>query len=259
MAEGPRDPWRIVAELVESDPQRQGADPTLTVEIERAMAPFAGRSDSVSDLVDDLERRSFVDVDAPVESARPIVPQLKLAVRKANAFLARHLAQQVTVLTQTTAAAIRQLHERVSALEAQGEIGEVLEHLLDHRDRFTERLAALTGSGLRRDVGDPRLLASLPPSDAALVVLWGFVDVTPSTRLKTVLEQALAGVAEGGHVAVVGTVPEQWAAAALPLVVDLAPGRPLQDATLAHLLRRAGATDVDVSREGPAVLVVGHR
>lgn len=259
MADGPRDPWRVVADLVATDADRRAADPGLTAALDQERARFGAAAGDVADLLDELERRSVVDVDAPVESSRPVVPQLKLAVRKANAFVSRHLAQQVTVLTQTTAAALRGLHERVAALEAGRDVRDLQDRLLDHRPAVADRLADLASAGARRDVGAPDGLATLPEADAALVVLWGFVDVVTAADLRRALARGLAGVAPGGALAVVGTDPAAWATAADPIVLDLAPGHPCHGDTIAHLLRRAGAAEVDVVQVGAALLVVGRR
>ncbi|HEY1740963.1 MAG TPA: hypothetical protein VGI86_19770, partial [Acidimicrobiia bacterium] len=65
-------------------------------------------------------------------------------------------------------------------------------------------------------------------------------------------EQATRGLADGGALIVIGRDPRAVTDEADEIALDLAPGRPLHAATWAHLLARAGCTDVVTHAEDGA-------
>src|SRR5207248_9156492 len=60
---------------------------------------------------------TFIDVLAPYESSRPVVPLFKRVVRKVILWVVRYVAQQVSGFAQAITRAVRLLGERVDALE----------------------------------------------------------------------------------------------------------------------------------------------
>lgn len=257
---GRPDPWRVVADLTNQVGVLRAQDAPLADRLDAERARFGGAIDDIAGLLDEVDRRAIVDVDAPVDSVRPGVPQLKLAVRKANAFLARHLAQQVTVLVQALSIVARDLDTRVRALEAEDDLDELIAMAPDHR-AAAERLLGdhLPVGGTRRDVRTRSELRTLPSADADLVVLSGLLDVLPAALQRQAVAAALAGVRAGGRLALVTTTPAAWASTISPVLRDLAPGRSLHASTLEHVLVGAGAADVEQATLGDAQLVVATR
>lgn len=258
MAEAP-DPWRAVVESTEAAAADRDAHPELAARLDAASERFRSGAGDVAGLLDDVDRRSVIDVDAPVDSSRPVVPQLKSAVRKAGAFVARHLAQQTSVLVGGLSAAVRLLDARVRRLEHDGHES-IIGSVPDMRPRVATVLGSLESrtGGLRRDVGSRTELATLPRSDAAVVVAFRLVDVGPIGARLDVLERLVSAVAAGGWVAVVSIDPRSWRDLADPVVRDLAGPGPLHAATWAHLLHEAGGRDVQV-HDGAGVNVIAGR
>lgn len=255
------DPWRAARELHAEAAQARARNPRLAERLAREQRRLGGEGDDVGALLDEVDRRAIVDVDAPVTSSRPVVPQVKLALRKANAFLARHLAQQVMVLTQTLAAAVRRLDERVRSLEQALALDPNVVPPAGHAAHFADDLAVLEAEagGIRRDVTSAQELTSLPQGEAALVVLDSLLDPLGAATTRTALLRALEGVRAGGTVAVAGCDPEHWPQLAGPVVVDLAPGRPWHEATYRHVAEEGGATHVATHRRNGSQLVVLRR
>lgn len=246
MAESP-DPWRAVVEIVDAAAVDRAAHGDLAARLGAAASRFRSSGTGVSGLLDDVDRRAVVDVDAPVESSRPVVPQLKTSVRKAVAFVARHLAQQTTVLIGGLSAAVRLLDERVQRLEHDGHES-VVASITDMRPRVSTVLGSFEtrSEGTRRDVGSAAELDTLPPSDAAVVVGYRIVDVGPvGERLRT-LDRLVAGVAPGGWLVIVSVAPDAWDEVADPVTRDLGRPGPLHPETWSHLLQARGGLDAQV-------------
>lgn len=255
----PPDPWRAVVEATDAAAADRAAHPELVARLDAAAERFRSGGGDVAGLLDDVDRRAVIDVDAPLESSRPVVPQLKSAVRKAGAFVARHLAQQTSVLVGGLSAAVRLLDERVRRLERDGHAS-VVGSVPDMRPRVATVLGSLETrtDGIRRDVGSRAELDTLPRGDAAVVVAFRLPDVGPiGTRLDT-LDQLLRGVAPGGWLAVVSIDPGSWSELADPVVRDLAGPAPLHAETWAHLLNERGGADVQV-HGGAGVNVIAAR
>lgn len=246
MAELP-DPWRAVVEITEGAEAEHAEHPELAARLDAAASRFRSTGTGVSGLLDDVDRRAVVDIDAPVESSRPVVPQLKTSVRKAVAFVARHLAQQTTVLVGGLSAAVRLLDERVQRLEHDGHES-VIAAVPDVRPRVATVLGSLEtrSVGIRRDVGSMAELATLPAADAAVVVAFRLVDVGPVSERLRVLDQLVGAVAPGGWVAVVTIAPDAWTELADPVTRDLGRPGPLHPETWSHLLQERGGVDVQV-------------
>lgn len=163
MAEELPDPWRSVVEITESAAADRAAQPELDARLAAAASRFGTTGTGVAALLDDVDRRANIDVDAPLDSSRPVVPHLKGAVRKAGAFVARHLAQQTTVLVGGLSAAVRELDQRVRHLEHDGH-ETVIARVPDVRARVATVLGSLESRcpGTRRDAGTSAELTTLP-------------------------------------------------------------------------------------------------
>lgn len=259
MAEDLPDPWRSVVEIVEDADAERASHPGLADRLEAASSRFRAAGTGVAGLLDDVDRRATIDVDAPLESSRPGVAPIKGMVRKAGAFVARHLAQQTTVLVGGLSAAARELDERVQRLEHDGHAS-VVARVPDMRPRVATVLGSLEGrgEGARRDVGSRAELDTLPRADAGMVVGYRLVDVGPVSARLDLLQRLAAAVAPGGWVAIVSVAPEAWEELADPVVRDLAGTGPLHAATWAHLLQEHGGADVQV-HEGTGVNVIAAR
>lgn len=114
---------RLLAEI-DTEVRRRRTSGELPADFERDLqltfarfAPPAAVADDLDALIDGIERSSFIDVDASVESAHPIVAKAKLVVRKAMAFQMRHVAAQMGGLGHALAMALRGLADRIERLE----------------------------------------------------------------------------------------------------------------------------------------------
>jgi hypothetical protein len=255
----PPDPWRAVVDATEAAATERAAHPELAARLEVAATPFRTGGTEVSGLLDEVDRRAVIDVDAPLESSRPVVPQLKGAVRKSVAFVSRHLAQQTTVLVSGLSAAVRRLDQRVQRLEAVAHRS-VLASAPDVRSDVASVLEELErgGDGPRRDVGTAAELATLPPTGAALVVAYRLVDVGSLAERLGVLDALLAGVAPGGRLALVTVDAARWPDLAGPVLTDLGAPGPLHPQTWAHLMEERGGSDVEV-HDGTGARVISAR
>lgn len=253
------DPWRVVADLVDAVPADRRAHPELAARLDAVRAHFGnGGASATSDLLDEVDRRAVVDVDAPVDSSRPIVPRLKLAVRKANAFVSRHLAQQVTVLVEGLSLAVRQLDERVRRLEQGSDGGAAAAFVPDRSADFADALGPLAGDAPRRTVRSWAEVRTLPPADAGLVTVVALGDVLTVGGRLVLLEQVRPALRLGGWLAIVGIQPDAWLDVAGPVASDLAPGRPIHAGTWAHLLEQQGAAEITTSETDHTYLVAGR-
>ena len=258
MAELP-DPWRAVVEVVEGADRERAAHPELASRLAAAGSRFGSSRHDVRGLLDDVDRRAAIDVEAPVASARPVVPQLKLSVRKAVAFVARHLAQQTTVVVTGLSAAVRILDERVQRLESDGH-GSVIGRIPDLRPQVAVVLDELAAGapGLRRDVGSELELATVPVADAGLVVAYRVLDVGPLGARTAALDRLVAALVPGGCLAIVSPDPARWADLADPVTRDLGGAGPLHAETWSHLLAQRGGRDVEVHAADGAQVVAAR-
>jgi hypothetical protein len=259
MAEELPDPWRSVVEITEAADAERAAHPDLTARLAAAGSRFGTTATGVAALLDEVDRRANIDVDAPLDSSRPVVPQLKGAVRKAAAFVARHLAAQTSVLVGGLSAATRELDHRVRRLEHDGHES-VVARVPDVRPRVATVLGAVEtrSPGTRRDAGTATELATLPRADAAVVVGYRVLDVGPLPARLDALDHLVAAVMPGGWVAVVSIAPSAWSGIVDPVVRDLAGQGPLHPETWSHLLEERGGRDVQV-HEATGVNVIAAR
>jgi SAM-dependent methyltransferase len=119
-------------------------------------------------------------------------------------------------------------------------------------DPSPEAVAAAAASGLDARLTDAHAELQVT-ADAGLggLVLSGSVQWMAPEARTALLADAESAIAPGGVLVVASATPEAWARTAPPVVLDLAPGRPLHSETWAYLLERAGFDVVDVQRGGP--------
>ena len=262
----PPDPWRAVVDATEAAAAERDAHPELAARLDAAGEPFRTAGTDVASILDEVDRRAVIDVDAPLESSRPVVPQLKGAVRKAGAFVARHVAQQTTVLVTGLSAAVRRLDERVQRLEPTAHHS-IIGSVPDLRPRVAGVLDALERSGAgdparRRQPGRARHAAARHRRPRRRATGWS--TSARSARALDGLERMVAAVAPGGWVAVVSAAPDTWDDVVDPVVRDLGAPGPLHPQTWAHLLEEHGGADVQVhegdgaSRDRGAVVTAVH-
>lgn len=263
----PPDPWAVSWELTNEVDDRLMRDPDAA-EAERrlraVLAPFeTGRR--VDDVLVEVEDGALLDVEAPLESSRPGVAQLKHAVRKANSFIFRHVAHQVQHLLVTLSSAVRNLDRRVMQLEGVPQLRGP--QVLSTVSRELDGAVAEVVERLSADVEGPvRILwtaveaAALPPASSSLVVVSGESDTADVNDKIRLLASALLAVRRGdGRVAVVASDASSWAQRVGSVLADLSPGHPLHPDTWLFLLRGFGCTEATTEQAGPAWVVHASR
>jgi SAM-dependent methyltransferase len=113
-------------------------------------------------------------------------------------------------------------------------------------------LADARGIEVRRDAALDHL-RSLPPGSLAAVVLSSCIDRLTLGDQIEVLERAVAALASGGVLVLMGRHPDAWAADVSPVARDLAPGRPLHPSTWVHLLGGHPVRDATLREGAPAM------
>ena len=101
-------------------------------------------------------------------------------------------------------------------------------------------MLAARRAGLDVRLDPPRAVAEVAAGSAGAVVLGPVVDVLAVADLDALVRSARHVLAARGTLAVTTFEPSTFARAQ-PVLRDLAPGRPLQLATWAHLLGRPGS------------------
>lgn len=75
-------------------------------------------SDDFDAVLERAENQTFIDYEVPLDSAKPIVPQVKRLLRKTMAWYVRYVAMQVSDFAGSIARSVRLLGRRVDRLEA---------------------------------------------------------------------------------------------------------------------------------------------
>jgi hypothetical protein len=147
--------------------------PDLEAELDAVFARFAppgALGDDLDALLARAEDAASIDVDAPVDSARPVVPVVKKVIRKSTAWYQRHLATQVSALGGTLVGALRNLADRIERLEQLTPgIDPTLEQVVDDLAPATTppvepvlaALASIDGRVLHAAAGDGSLVRAL--------------------------------------------------------------------------------------------------
>ena len=243
--------------------------PGMERDLEVVFAQFAPptlSSDDLDALVQAADRAAFIQSEPPVASRMPGVALLKRVELKLFGWFFRFIAQQVTAFAGITAQALRQLTDRLGALEhASPAANPALAHLtrttasspplddaldaigsVDGRVLVPDEAAATSVAGAYATTDDlVEHLAHVDDDALAGVVLAGIVDRAPLGTQVVLVERAARVLRKGGRIAVVATSPDVWGRAN-PVEADLAPGRPLHAETWAHLLTEQGFTDVQL-------------
>jgi SAM-dependent methyltransferase len=216
---------------------------------ERLEAVAAHFHDAPGDPYERLAEVGFVDVVPDVESSAPGVGAAKRLVHRAVSFELRHLAQQVSEIAEAVGDCVRDLDERLRALE-----GGVPEELAD----------ALVGCGpspsewddLVGDLEQPPVVRATRLSEvrgpAGTLVVSGCPSWHAPASQARLARQAAQALQPGGVLVLVSASPDAPAA-------DLAPGRPLQPETWEQLLGSAGLAEVEVHRRTGGYAVTARR
>jgi SAM-dependent methyltransferase len=93
-------------------------------------------------------------------------------------------------------------------------------------------------------------LRALPPATLGGIVLSGCIDALPLGEVLELTDRAVAALVPGATL----VIASGGAGALDPVVVDLAPGRPLHPDTWLHLLSQRGLTGAHATMTGPAPL-----
>ncbi|HEV7887484.1 MAG TPA: methyltransferase domain-containing protein [Acidimicrobiales bacterium] len=282
-AQQPLDHDKLLAEIDEEvKRRRQSGD--IPADLERELdlvfarfAPVDALEADFEQVLTRAEQATFIDVLAPVESSRPVVPYFKKIVRKVVGWYLRYVAQQTTSFAHAVTRAVRLLGERVDALEEASPLAASKEASADPAvlapwtGFVVERLRGTTGRVLHGESGNGHLvdalvkagvdaygvdpstrdevavhLRALPEGSLGALVLSGCVDYLPLGAQLHLADLAGAKLAPGGVVIVVSQDPRAWERAEPNRMADLAPGRPLRSETWRHLLTERGLEGVDV-------------
>lgn len=167
----------VVLREIEDEVAQRRASGDIPPELERELdvifarfAPPAFSGDDLDAVLVAAEQASIVDVDVPTGSNMPGVAYLKRGLRKLMEWYLRYLAQQVSEMATSWAAALKVLAGRVKALESA-----VVEHPLEDLtrgraepeaavpfgNRLVEFLAACPGRILVAESGDATVLRRL--------------------------------------------------------------------------------------------------
>ena len=114
------DTRKLVAEI-EDEVRRKRATGELPADFERELdnvfaryAPVGALDLDFEQVLEKIEENTVLDTAAPLDSSRPVVPQLKLLVRKAIGWNVRYVAGQVSSMVQALARALRLLGDGAS-------------------------------------------------------------------------------------------------------------------------------------------------
>jgi len=242
-------------------------------------APPTLTGDDLDALVQAAERAAFIQPDPPTAARLLPVSLLKKVERKLFGWFFRFIAQQVTAFAGITVQALRQLADRVGALEhatpgANPALVDLTRDLASSPplDAALDAVASVEGRVLVPDeIAAARLANAYATSDdvgqhlvdvdddaLAGLVLAGIVDRAPLGTQVALVDRAARVLRKGGRVAIVATDPGVWGRAN-PVEADLAPGRPLHAATWAHLLTERGFGDVHVVTGAEHALITAVR
>ena len=114
---------QVMAEI-HAEVRRRRATGELPSDLEQELdavfarfAPAGTAEEDFADLLDKVERASFVDANPPVASNLPGGQAVKNAVRRATGFAMQHLSQQISAFDYAVTRALRRLDERLRAVE----------------------------------------------------------------------------------------------------------------------------------------------
>lgn len=217
------DHQKLLAEIDE-EVRRRRESGEIPADLERELdlvfarfAPVDALEADFEQVLTRAEQATFIDVIAPVESSRPVVPIFKKVVRKLIGWYLRYVANQTSTFAHAIARAVRLLGERVDALEdasplAAGKVERVTFDDADATQPWTDmvvdRFRGATGRVMHGEAGGGTLVRALV---AAGVDAYG---VTPtaapddveireddvSVHLRALPDGVLAGIVLSGCV-----------------------------------------------------------
>ena len=226
----------------------------------RRWIPDTGRGTGVEDAVRAIEAAAYIDPGVPVESNKRVGQYVKTAVRKATYFYHRHMAQQIAAFgIQVTRpmrlldANLRQVEERVSALEARSDVNAAIRDELvaaidlppvpqEICDELGTHLAGAAGRVAVGELDDPTVLEALTERGVDAYGVGPAVDRHSTLELRDQqLAEHLRGLESGclGGIALVGVTDRLSLNEQLDLL-DLALGRLVDGGRLAVLVTDQG-------------------
>lgn len=170
------DHQKLLAEIDE-EVRRRRESGEIPADLERELdlvfarfAPVDALEADYEQVLTRAEQSTFIDVLAPTESSRPVVPIFKKVVRKLIGWYLRYVANQTSTFAHAITRAVRLLGERVDALEGASPLaagdavlraGPEPADLREWADAVVARLKGATGRVMHGEVGDGTLLAAL--------------------------------------------------------------------------------------------------
>ena len=216
---------------------------------ERLEAVGAHFHDAPGDPFDRLAEVGFVDVVPDVESSAPGVGAAKRLVHRAVSFELRHLAQQVSEIADVVGECLRDIDERVRALE--GGVAEELADLLVGCGPSPADWDDLIAGIAEQPVVRATRISELRGPAGTLIVSGAPSWQTPRRQI-TLARLAAEALRPGGVLVVLSADPGSPPP-------DLAPGRALEPATWHQLLQRAGLVDLETHEGDGSYAVTARR
>jgi hypothetical protein len=167
---------RRVMNEIHDEVRRRRATGELPPELEQELdtvfarfAPAGAVEEDFADLLDKVERASFVDPNPPVASNLPGGQAVKNAVRRATGFAIQHLSVQISAFDHAAVRALRRLDQRVRAVEDAPAFAPSWDIPVDvdepdlaaWADRIADRVGGASGRVLHADAGAGALVARL--------------------------------------------------------------------------------------------------
>jgi len=170
------DHQKLLAEIDE-EVRRRRESGDIPADLERELdlvfarfAPVDALEADFDQVLTRAEQATFIDVLAPTESSRPVVPIFKKVVRKLIGWYLRYVANQTSTFAHAIARAVRLLGERVDALEDASPLaagnavlraGPQPADLAEWAPIVADRLRGVEGRVMHGEVGDGSLLTAL--------------------------------------------------------------------------------------------------
>lgn len=167
------DHQKLLAEI-DQEVRRRRENGDIPADLERELdlvfarfAPVDALEADFEQVMTRAEQATFIDVIAPVESTRPVVPYFKKVVRKVIGWYLRYVAQQTTGFAHAITRAVRLLAERVDLLEqaspvvTESQAAPWAEDLSAWTALVVEKTQGVPGRVVHAEAGDGALLTAL--------------------------------------------------------------------------------------------------
>jgi hypothetical protein len=169
------DARRVMGEIHDEVRRRRATgelSPDLEQELDAVFARFAPAGaveEDFADLLDKVERASFVDPNPPVASNLPGGQAVKNAVRRATGFAIQHLSVQISAFDHAVVRALRRIDLRLRALEHAPSFAPSWDHPVDvpgpdlavWGDRIVALCAGVSGRVLHADAAEGLIVSRL--------------------------------------------------------------------------------------------------